>query len=287
VHVGVSVDGPDELNGARWAGSEERTREATARTHAAIARLCAEGLVPSVIVTLHRGNTGDRLPRLLDWLLGLERLGVTTVRIHNLQADTDAVRAAHALTPRENVELFLALEQFEANRLTTLSFDIFDETRRLLSGRDRDASCVWQACDPYTTHAVQGVEGRGQRSNCGRTNKDGAGMLKAAEDGYERYVALYHAPQEYGGCSGCRFFVACKGQCPGTAIDGDWRNRSEDCPLWFALFERAESRLLADGIEPVSLSSHRRALEEAMVQAWQHGSSLSVAEALESLAVAT
>ena len=34
VHVGVSVDGPGELNDSRWAGTLERTREATAKTEA-------------------------------------------------------------------------------------------------------------------------------------------------------------------------------------------------------------------------------------------------------------
>src|SRR5262249_31801659 len=39
VHVGISVDGPGELNDVRWAGSLERTRELTAKTHQAIERL--------------------------------------------------------------------------------------------------------------------------------------------------------------------------------------------------------------------------------------------------------
>ncbi len=40
----------------------------------------------------------------------------------------------------------------------------------------------------------------------------------------------------------------CKGQCPGTAIDRDWRNRSEHCAVWKALFadlSRSGSRLVA------------------------------------------
>ena len=39
VQVGVSVDGPGELNDIRWNGTLERTREATEKTHAAIERL--------------------------------------------------------------------------------------------------------------------------------------------------------------------------------------------------------------------------------------------------------
>ena len=39
---------------------------------------------------------------------------------------------------------------------------------------------------------------------------------------------------------GCRFFAFCKGHCPGTAIHGDWRNRTVHCRFWYALFERIE-----------------------------------------------
>ena len=35
------MDGPGELNDGRWAGTLGRTRDATAKTEAAIERLCA------------------------------------------------------------------------------------------------------------------------------------------------------------------------------------------------------------------------------------------------------
>ena len=79
---------------------------------------------------------------------------------------------------------------------------------------------------------MQGIEGTDQRSNCGRTNKDGIDFVKSDREGFERYLALYYTPQEYGGCKDCRFFLMCKGQCPGTAIDRDWRNRTEHCEVW-------------------------------------------------------
>jgi len=89
---------------------------------------------------------------------------------------------------------------------------------------------------------VQGVEGDGRSSNCGRTNKDGVDFPKAEFAGYERYLALAKTPYAYGGCSGCRFFIFCKGQCPGTAIDGDWRNRTEHCSVWQLREQRLRQR---------------------------------------------
>ena len=130
---------------------------------------------------------------------------------------------------------------------------------------------------------MRGVEGNGQRSNCGRTNKDGVDFAKAADEGFERYLALYHTPQEEGGCRGCRFFLFCKGQCPGAALDNDWRNRSEHCPVWMEYYERAERELVAAGREPLSLSPLRGPLERFFLAAWEAGHNTSLAHALETL----
>ena len=92
-------------------------------------------------------------------------------------------------------------------------------------------------------------------------DKDGIDFVKAGREGFERYLALYHAPQDAGGCHGCRFFLMCKGQCPGGSINGDWRNRSSKCDLWMALFPRFEAELIAKGRTPLSISPHRRGLE--------------------------
>ena len=68
-----------------------------------------------------------------------------------------------------------------------------------------------------------------------------------------RQHVLWATPQEEGGCRGCRFFLQCGGQCPGTAIGGDWRRRSADCFTWFSLLERVEGQMLARGERPASL----------------------------------
>src|SRR4051794_6471099 len=73
VHVGISIDGPGPLNDVRWGGTLERTRQATARSEAAILRLIDANIAPSLIVTLHRGNaTAARLPTLLEWIRELD-----------------------------------------------------------------------------------------------------------------------------------------------------------------------------------------------------------------------
>jgi uncharacterized protein len=271
VQVGISIDGPGYLNDARWAGTLERTREATAATEAAIERLCREGLPPSLIITLHRGNaSAERLPQLHEWLRRLDSLGVASARLHVLEVDDTRVGHKYALSAGENVDALLAMARLES-QLGQLRFDVFADMERLMLAEDEGVACVWMACDPYTTEAVRGVEGTGTTSNCGRTNKDGIGFTKGDVPGYERYLALYATPQEYGGCRGCRFFLVCKGQCPGTAIDGDWRNRTEHCEVWKELFGDVERRLLERGRMPLSLHPQRTAVESAMLGAWAGG----------------
>jgi len=271
VHVGISIDGPGELNDVRWAGSLEATREATRKTEAAIARLCAEGRPPSLIITLHRGNaTADKLPAMRDWLLRLDEMAVPAARLHLLEVESPAIRAKYALTASENLAALLSFYAL-IPELRQLKFDLFGEMRDNLLGADSRTACIWHACDPYTTRAVRGVEGNGQSSNCGRTNKDGIDFLKAGAEGFERYLALYHTPQEAGGCRGCRFFLMCKGQCPGTSIDGDWRNRSEQCEVWMGLYRILEHELIADGLLPLSLHPDRRRIELTMLNGWERG----------------
>lgn len=284
VYVGISIDGPGELNDARWNGTLQRTREATAKTEAAIARLCREGLAPSLIITLHRANaTADKLPAMHEWFKRLEAMGVQSARLHVLEVDTSGVGAVYALSTEENLTAFSSFAALE-DELTTLKLDLFEDMRNLLFGTDDTSTCVWNACDPYTTSAVRGVEGKGQSSNCGRTNKDGVDFVKAGSEGFERYIALHHTPQEHGGCHDCRFFLMCKGQCPGTSLDGDWRNRTEHCDLWKALFRQLEERALDEGRIPLSASPRRGDIEGAFLDMWAQGRNSSIAGVLRQMA---
>lgn len=282
VSVGISVDGPGELNDVRWAGSLPKTREATGKSQAAIERLCREGSPPSLIVTLHRNNaTRDKLPAMQEWFRSLDRLGVRSARLHLLEVESQPIAEKYALSPDECLEALMCFEKLE--RELQLKFDMFRDMRNMLMGRDKKTTCVWTGCDPYTTSAVQGLEGSGQRSNCGRTNKDGIDFVKSNTEGYERYLALYHTPQEYGGCKGCRFFLMCKGQCPGTSQQGDWRNRTDQCDVLKRLYRHLEEELLDQGVLPVSAQPLRKTLEEQFVQAWSRGTNTTMSHLLKKI----
>ncbi|HET8846037.1 MAG TPA: radical SAM protein [Ktedonobacteraceae bacterium] len=271
VDVGVSIDGPGELNDLRWHVSLERTRRNTDLIMANIERLCREYRPPGLIVTLHRLNaTAERLPILHSWVRQLDALGIRSMRLHLLEVENEHIRQAYSLSDEANVQALLSFADLQSE-LHSLRFDVLEEMEQSLLGHDQNSSCVWHACDPYATEAVHGVEGNGQSSNCGRTNKDGIDFIKAEKTGYERYIALYQTPQECGGCQGCRFFLMCKGQCPGTAIQGDWRNRSELCGVWKQVFTHLEKKLGEQKQRPLSLHPQRPCIELRMFQHWVSG----------------
>lgn len=279
VSVGFSIDGPPDLNDTRWAGDAAATRALSARSVAALEAALARGLSASLIVTLTTLNAApDRLPRLLDWIRDLHVRGLRYLNLHALEIDHALVGERLALSPEAHAA---ALTAFAAIGCPGLTIAPLDAYRRLLLGDDdQGVNCVWHACDPYTTDAVRGVNSRGERANCGRTNKDGVTWLKGDTHGYERQLALYFTPYADGGCGGCRFFFACKGECPGTGIDGDWRARPAHCATLLRMFGATEAALLAEGRAPLSASIQRPLIEARMLAAWTAGSPITVHAAL-------
>lgn len=288
VGVGISVDGPVELNDARWAGSTEATRAATAKTQWALSRLLELKHPVSIIVTAHQLNAkGDRLPKLLDWFRALRAQGLSFINIHLLESDNASVEQELGLTVYENVELLLACNKLMKE--IGLHFAPLTDMKELLRGRDRwnesngsywgGVTCTWNGCDPYTTAAVQGIDGKGRLGNCGRTCQDGPYWVKANKPGYERYIALGNTPMQYGGCKECRFFVMCKGHCPGEGEGFDWRGKTSHCLTLMRVFEALEQELFDAGEIPLSANSVALGkVKQAFLSTWGAGRNTSIVE---------
>lgn len=268
VHVGISVDGPDELNDTRWAGSLEETRKRTKLSMNAAEKLCDEGMPPSFIVTLHKLNaTPEKLPRLKEWFKYWDSRGVYGARLHTLEVEYDSINETLALSDERNIEVMLEMAELE-KELTRIRFDVFNDIKKILIGLDNSVTCTFNECDPYTTDAVRGINGQGESENCGRANKEGINFFKADQKSYERQMALYNTPQEYGGCKDCRFFIMCKGQCPGTGMKYDWRNKTDKCKMYYNLFEYFEKKYEEAGVLPLSKSPELKRLESIMYHSW-------------------
>ncbi len=272
VSVGISLEGPGELNDIRWAGSPEKTREATKKALGVVHRLLEERHSLSLITTLSRGNAApDRLPRLLEWYRDLDSRGLRHVNLHLLEIEDEAVRKEWALSEVENAEALMACAELQPH-LRQLRFQPITDMAQLLLGNDASTTCNWHACDPYTTRAVRGINGQGHLVNCGRTNKAGVEMQKADCELMVRPLALYHVPQEAGGCQDCRFWYACKGSCPGQGIGRDWRRKTEHCGTLQRVFGSMEADLASLGFRPVSSDESRReATEKKMLEAFSAG----------------
>lgn len=285
-HVGISMDGPDELNDSRWAGTLEATRKQTGRTMWALNELLTRSkttphLRPSLIVTLHAGNcSAERFPRFVEWLHELDSKGLRYVNMHTMEMDYKA-HTLH-LPEDEMIERLLDLWKLQ-NQFTNLRMSKFDEILKLMKGRD-DVVCHWKPCDPWNTSAVNGIENDGSPSHCSRTNKDGQNWLPAEGSGhagkettfighpgtrnYERQMALYVTPQEVGGCKGCEFWLMCYGQCPGEGEKGDWRMRSSHCKSYKALFAEGAQRLRDAGEIPICDRADRLQVEQKHFDDW-------------------
>jgi uncharacterized protein len=220
VHVGFSIDGPGELN---------KPRGDSRRSISNLYRCLSEGIPCSLITTLHRYNCNSDL---IIWFSELDDRGLKSLNLHFLENDNanDLV-----LTQQEQIE-FMGWLYEATQRFKQLRCDMFtDMIKRRYTGAG--GVCVWNGCDPYNTVAVQGIGIHGELHNCGREAKEGVDWLKADSVYPMRDIALCSTPYEDGGCKGCQYWYACRGFCPGTAINGDWRNRTEHCETIMKMFE--------------------------------------------------
>jgi uncharacterized protein len=289
-HVGISLDGPDELNDSRWAGTLEATRKQTARTLHAIDTLLSLSvqhprLRPSLIVTMHAGNSSaERFPRFVSWLHELDDRGLKQINLHTMEMDH---KADTLYLPQEELsDRLLDIWRIHVPTFKQLRMSKFEEILKLLRGAD-DVVCHWKPCDPWNTSAVNGIENDGSVSHCSRTNKDGFNWMPAEGSGdpngsfighpgarhYERQMALYQAPQEFGGCKDCEYWLMCYGQCPGEGQSNDWRMRSTYCSTYKKLFAEGARRLREAGTIPLCDLKNRKELEQAAFSKWQNQSS--------------
>jgi uncharacterized protein len=276
--VGISLDGPDDLNDSRWAGTVDATRKQTARTLWAIQRMCELHITPSLIITLHAGNCApEKFPRLKEWFRQLDALGISTVNLHPMELDAkaDTLYMPQDELAERMIDLWNLQDEFKKLRFTK-----FQEILKLLQGQD-DVACTWHACDPHATAAVQSILNDGTPGLCARVFKDGQKWLPAEGSGHaatqigfptkryhERQLALYVTPQEVGGCKDCEFFLTCMGNCPGEGEHGDWRMRSHYCLTYKKLFTEGAKRLRAVGIKPICDWEHRKDLETKFIELW-------------------
>lgn len=241
--VGISIDGHEELNDGRWMGSLEKTRKNTAKIIKNIEMLKNKGVKVAIIAVVNKHNgSKERIPKLKEFLLIMKNLGVSSGRLNMIELDYPELADQLQIPMDEEIHFYQEMAPFVMeNDLRYAPFvDVVDA---MLGFGHR--TCVTTQCDPYHTLGERPIYGDGSIGNCLRTSKDGTVFL-AEKNGAtdrvsnERYSILRQIPMSEGGCGGCKYWNLCNAHCPGSAEDGDWRNKSQHCESLYALYETTE-----------------------------------------------
>ena len=223
-HVGISCDGPGELSAFRM---DAPTADRLVKT---IAKVKKSGLGVSVISIISKSNAGtkEKFSAYKDWLLQLKELGIGG-RLNPCGCGQDP---KFELNLDGLTEVYKDLTRFCMEHGLTWS-PMSDLAVKVGGG---GAVCVFQGCDIFHTDSATVILGDGAITNCMRVNQGDIALRHPARYS-TRDDLLQTIPQEYYGCKDCEYWNYCRGGCPSTAIDSDWRNRTYLCPVWKGIIE--------------------------------------------------
>lgn len=235
VGVGVSIDGPWPLNKFRY--DEETTNKVIKNIY----RMRAEQVGVSIIIVVSRANgLPEHREALKEFLLELKSIGVRSGRLNLVKANDPQSAKRFELSVEEAIDFYQDMAGFVFdNGLDFQPFrDIVDNLLGLGTG-----TCVYTKCDYWSTASAVVILGDGSLTSCLKTAIDGQPFVRDNKETYERYEILKSIPRESGGCGGCRYWRICYGHCPSEAADGDWRNKSRYCDVYYGQYEYIENRL--------------------------------------------
>jgi len=261
VGIGVSCDGPGELNGNRKARAEmdgddrDITDRMTSRTHEVLEEMATrDELSGGIIVVLTKANAGtdEKFERLLDWMDWLCRNGLSGH--YNPAIPYEDIQVQDSLDPERLKEVYLRTWEWTTEK-SYRRWGPMQQYQNNLLGLQL-GNCVNNKCDVFNAGSAKIVTGDGSTTGCGKTwdaAGDGNAFLQGPDSpthGYneteERYEMLKQTPgvhgdePDQGGCRGCRYWNLCQGGCPSSGKEYDWRNRTIWCKAKYALYERIE-----------------------------------------------
>ncbi len=256
VSVGVSIDGPGELNVLR------APPNLTKRVLDNIERLVSEGVSVGLITVVHRYNAGteERFSRLLEFIDHMSGdLGVTG-RLNPLgyPAPKDLF-----LDPDRLAQVYRRLAEFMFDR--GYRWSPFVDLWNAITGKG-EVVCVFRPCDPFNTAAALVLRGDKIITNCQRHLP----LVRDSRRMQIREEALSKTPYEYGGCRGCKYFPICYGGCSANGLNGDWRNRDLNCPAWRAVLDYYDSVLRFMGVTPAYIQKFREQQSSRPNKSFEH-----------------
>jgi len=234
VRVGVSIDGPKELNILRGPRNEEQNQEYQEELIKNLKILKDEGIHWGNICILSKANASkEKLPILLNW-----------IKENRIEARFNAM-----FVPTFNDHLskwMLSCEELknawiEISRLSiNENIPSVDPTRdyiESLLGYNTASCSTSSKCDYATTVCIM-ILGNGEVSRCDRCLQDGIYLRSREQKTTSRSDML-----EKTECSGCKYFKVCGGGCPSEGIGGDFRRKTYYCEAIYGTFEFLEKQL--------------------------------------------
>lgn len=228
--VGLSIDGPDELNKGRW---REENKQRTEKVIKNIYRMRYEKISVGLICVISKYNClPAQRQKFKNFILEMKKIDCPSGRMNPVLGKGDFVPTIEQL---KNFYFDMCDFTLSDPKLQWQPFrDIIDNLMGF-----RQSTCIYHQCDYFWTNSAHVVLGDGSIRNCMKTVL-GHNVLQGQKPFKVRYEVLFDTPKEFGGCKDCRYWSICSGLCPSEGIDGDWRNKSVYCGVFYALYEKIE-----------------------------------------------
>ncbi|MEM2365687.1 MAG: radical SAM protein [Nitrososphaerota archaeon] len=226
VHVGISVDGPPEIDTIR--GSDKKINHLLDKV---INEMVKEKVSVGVLCVLSKTNaTGDALDRLCEWIIKLSKMGIEG-RLLKMR-DFFGISREFELEPDEMANAWEKIYMSLRSVGMEYKWSPFRDFILSLQGRRKEAVCWLNECDPFCTDSCHVILPDATETICDRAFFMGL-IIRPNDKNNIRQQILANTD-----CKGCRWFPNyCVGGCPLDGIDGDWRNKSKWCPAIYRMFE--------------------------------------------------
>ena len=241
VHVGLSCDGPPELNVYRGQNPfmESVTEEYNRKLVETMKKLRQNNVPVSVMCILHKGNAGSKEKRLKlgRWVVWLKEQGIMGGRMNPVYSDK------HPELELSNDEVLqMWVNVYEWNRKHGLRWNPVIEMEKNVK-RDKGGHthffpkpCVYHRCNPFNTHTLS-IHPDGTVGCCDRTFARGLYVRSTDQNKCGRYEGL-----EQTECKGCKYWDICGGACPEEGIGGDWRRKTRFCDAIYRFYQCLEKK---------------------------------------------
>lgn len=241
--IGVSVDGPPELNIMRGPRDQKRNFQYQDQLVQNMKTLREEKIGFGTITLLSKANgTPDKIDTLLDWAIKNKINGRFNAMFRPNHRDP-AWADKWCLNADELTYAYKRMfdTMMENSIEHTLKWNPITDFIKNLLGTGNLGSCTVNRCD-YTTTTCKTIMPDGNLARCDRCFQDGY-YYRGNTKSFVRSDMLKQTE-----CVDCRYFEICGGGCPATGANGDWRHKTEFCSTYYELYKYIEKVLR--GIHP-------------------------------------